>query len=58
MLEQMPNESNRRRKPGLDPERLKLPHEDWGDAVREALEPKRPEGGDEEEENEEPEDDG
>lgn len=27
----------KRKKPGPEPERLKLPHEDWEEAVREAL---------------------
>ena len=43
MSERTPKKSNRVRKPGPDPERLKLPHEDWEEAVREALEKERPE---------------
>ncbi len=35
----MSNDSrdSQKKKPGPDPERLKLPHEDWGDAVKEAI---------------------
>lgn len=39
-------------KPGPEPERLKLSHEDWEEAVREGLEEKRPlEGWPEEDED-------
>jgi hypothetical protein len=31
--------------PGPDPERVKLPHKKWEDAVREALDKKRPKDG-------------
>lgn len=31
-------DGDEKKKPGPEPERLKLPHEDWRDAVREALE--------------------
>lgn len=33
------------KRPGPEPERLKLPHEDWEEAVREALEREKPEEG-------------
>lgn len=33
---------NNKRKPGPDPERLKLPFRDWKEAIREALKRERP----------------
>jgi hypothetical protein len=42
--------------PGPDPERVKLPHKKWEDAVREALDRQRPaDGWPEDEDREEPE---
>ncbi|MFQ5680211.1 MAG: hypothetical protein ACE5HP_12240 [Gemmatimonadota bacterium] len=45
-------------KPGPKPRRLKLPHDDWEEAVREALEKERPEACESQEEEEEEEEKG
>lgn len=47
------NKESSNRQPGPDPERLKLPHEDWEEAVREALEREKSEEGWPEEDDQE-----